>query len=212
MQGDVATLPVRELFGWLARTRASGRLSLSRGMAARRFHVANGEVMLVSASDSESRLGQLLVERRLMTQAALRKALSVPREGEARLGQTLVESGLISRTVLGVVLAESIERLLVDTLAWTDGQFHFDEAALPSRAEAIPAAVSLADVLDRPVVAARPVKGRPPVRDAVPVEDADVLESAPIAVAGASSAEPTELVTDAPTAEAVRRRKRRVAA
>ena len=31
LQGDVSTIPVRELLGWLAGRRASGTLSLSRG-------------------------------------------------------------------------------------------------------------------------------------------------------------------------------------
>ena len=39
LQGDVTTVPVRELLAWLARRRATGILSLSRGMEVWRFQL-----------------------------------------------------------------------------------------------------------------------------------------------------------------------------
>jgi len=44
LQGDVRTIPVRELLAWLARRRATGTLSLSRGMEVWRFQLRAGRL------------------------------------------------------------------------------------------------------------------------------------------------------------------------
>jgi len=62
-EGDVATFPVGDLLAWLAQRRATGVLSLTRRLTARRFHLRGGQVRLVSSSEQEMLLGQLLVER-----------------------------------------------------------------------------------------------------------------------------------------------------
>ena len=53
LKGDLQTLPLRDLLGWLAQKEASGTLSLSRGMMARRFQLRGGRVMLSSSTDEE---------------------------------------------------------------------------------------------------------------------------------------------------------------
>ncbi len=172
LQGDLATLPVRELLEMLTRTRATGRLSVTRGMAARRFHLDAGKVVLSSSSEPESLLGRLLVDRGLIEEAGLDRALA-PRKGARadallRLGETLADAGLISRDALAEVLAEKTERMLLDTLGWRDGQFYFEEALQVAPATAAP--VDLGALL-----------GQGRGRDILPVNDADVLEVSPLA-------------------------------
>ena len=50
-EGDVATFPVGDLLAWLAQRRATGVLSLTRRLTARRFHLRAGQVRLVSSSE-----------------------------------------------------------------------------------------------------------------------------------------------------------------
>ena len=167
-------MPVRDLLEMLVRTRASGRLSVSRGMAARRFHLRLGQVMLASSSEEQTLLGRLLIERGLIDEAQLASTLAVRKPGAARprLGKVLAEAGLVSPGQLAGVLAEKIERLLIDTMAWRDGHFYFDEEALPRRPAAVVSAVDLAALLGRPGVAF------PRAHDAetFAVTDADVIE------------------------------------
>jgi hypothetical protein len=172
LQGDVGTVPVGELLRWLARRRASGTLSLSRGMAAWRFHLRAGQVELASSAARESMLGRLLVERGLIDESQLAAALAQGRRSRARLGKTLVQSGLVSAETLAGVLAAKVQGLLDEALTWTDGRFFFDDQALPKRRPAVRTAVDLETLLGR--AAAAPLT----------VNDADVLEVSEIAPAG----------------------------
>jgi hypothetical protein len=162
LQGDVSTVPVRELLGWLARRRASGTLSLGRGMLAWRFHLRQGRVELASSAARESMLGRLLVERGLIDEAQLAAALERGRHSRARLGKTLARAGLVSAEDLAGVLAEKVEGLLEEALSWTEGRFFFDDERLPRKRPAVPTAVDLAAFVGRVTPHA--------------VSDADVLE------------------------------------
>jgi hypothetical protein len=197
LQGDVATFPLRDLLEMLARTRASGRLSVSRGMAARRFHLVQGRVMLASSSDEQTLLGRLLIDRGLIDQQQLDEALATRTEASARsrsrahprLGKTLTEAGLVSSEQLAAVLAEKIERMLIDTLTWRDGHFYFDDEVAPRRPAAVTSVVDLGELLGRATGA------RAPERTLV-VADNDVIEMQTLA---------------APATAEPRRRKRRAA-
>jgi hypothetical protein len=205
LQGDVATLPVRDLLELLVRTRASGRLSVSRGMAARRFHLRDGQVMLASSSEEATLLGRLLVERGLIDEVQLAGALNTRKGASARtrLGKTLTDSGLVSPAQLSGVLADKIERLLLDTMNWRDGRFYFDEEAAPRR-QAVVTAVDLGALLQRP--GARFSRQDSP--DTFAVSDADVIEVRPLAGPGGPSAPaPVQPVVESRT----RRRRRRAA-
>src|SRR5687767_6876708 len=128
LEGDLRTMPVRELLGWLAERKATGQLSLSRGMVARRFHLRAGRVNLASSTEEASLLGRLLVEAGLLDEKRLQQVLGSRSSAasRARLGKTLVEAGLVSAADIARVLASKVERLLSDALTWTDGAFHFD--------------------------------------------------------------------------------------
>lgn len=149
-------------------------------MAARRFHLVQGRVLLASSSDEQTLLGRLLIERGLIDQEQLDEALakrtkatsrsrsaSPPRL--ARLGKTLTDAGLVSAEQLAGVLAEKIERMLIDTLAWRDGHFYFDDEAAPRRPAAVTSVVDLAELL------ARAESTRAPEQTLV-VADVDVIE------------------------------------
>ena len=216
LQGDLATLPARDLLEMLVRTRASGRLSVSRGMAARRFHLRDGHVLRASSSEEQTLIGRLLVERGLIDEAQLQQALASRKGARTPLGKTLADTGLVSAAELSGVLAEKVERLLIDTMSWRDGQFYFDEEAA-ARPAAVTATVDLAGLLERPN-ARWPKLGD---REAVPVADADVLEVRALEVralevralesrprASANSAQ----VPEGPAADAAARRRKRRAA
>jgi hypothetical protein len=147
LQGDVATIPVRDLLGWLAARRASGTLSLGKGMVAWQFQLREGRVLLASSSGKEALLGRLLVERGLIDEAQLASALERCRHSRARLGRTLTRAGLVKPEDLSRVLAEKAQRLLEEALGWTEGRFFFDDAALPRRRPAVQTTIDLTTVL-----------------------------------------------------------------
>jgi hypothetical protein len=149
LQGDVETVPLRDVVAWLAQQRASGTLSLSRGMIVRRFHLQGGQVMLASSTEEETLLGRLLVARGLIDGTQLAAALE-SRRRRSRLGKTLTRAGAVSRAEVGSVLSDKVVRLLDDALTWTEGRFFFDHAVPARKRPAVTAAVDLATVLARP--------------------------------------------------------------
>jgi hypothetical protein len=207
LQGDVTTFPVRDLMEMLARTRASGRLSVSRGMAARRFHLVQGRVMLASSSDEQTLLGRMLIERGLIDQEQLDEALAARTRSSGRsrtrprLGKTLTEAGLITTDQLATVLSEKIERLLIDTIAWNDGHFYFDDEAPSRRSAAVTSVIDLTELLAR----SGPRSPRQHTQTFV-VSDADVIEVETLS--GPATPTPAPANGSEPAA---RRRKRRAA-
>ena len=211
-EGDVATFPVGDLLAWLAQRRATGVLSLTRGLTARRFYLRAGEVRLVSSSEQEMLLGQLLVERALLKPEALAQALAARGRSRARLGRLLTRGGLVPRAELQAILADKTRRLLADAIAWRDGRFFYEaQAALSDPAldqrrarredkRGIAVAVGLAAALEeinresanraaapgrpdtRPETRPDDVQGDVDASDVIDVDDGDVLETLPMMV------------------------------
>jgi hypothetical protein len=127
-EGDVATFPVGDLLAWLAQRRATGVLSLTRRLTARRFHLRTGQVRMVSSSEQEMLLGQLLVERALLGPDALAQTLASRGRSRARLGRLLTRGGLVTPAQLQAILAEKTRRLLADAMTWEDGRFFYEAA------------------------------------------------------------------------------------
>jgi hypothetical protein len=73
------------------------------------------------------------------------------------------------------VLAEKVERLLVDSMTWKDGRFYFDDEGTTRLRAAVSTAFDLAGLL----AGGSQWPGRKDA-DAVPVSDADVLEVRPL--------------------------------
>src|SRR5688572_24565694 len=121
LQGDLHTIPPRELLGWLAQRRASGTLSLSCEMTTWQLQLREGAVSLASSSSEETLLGRLLIERGLLDEQQLAAILEQRGRSKARLGKMLMRAGLVTIADLEWVLAEKVERLLADTLGWNDG-------------------------------------------------------------------------------------------
>ncbi len=66
-------------------------------------------------SAARRRLGDIFVERRLITPEQLGEALQVQREAGGRLGEILVELGYITRVALAGIIAEQWDELRLTT-------------------------------------------------------------------------------------------------
>jgi Domain of unknown function (DUF4388) len=184
LEGDLETMAVAELLGWLARRRATGQLTMTQGMVARRFHLRNGRVMLASSTEEGHLLGRMLIEEGLIEADHLAGVLGSRSESmtRARLGKELVEAGLVSADDIALTLTRKVHRLLADALTWRAGRFHFDEAEPVRRRAAVSTTVDLAEFLEErglPVKADPPRS--PPGRGRVwTVTDDDVIEIRPL--------------------------------
>lgn len=177
LQGDLQTVPLRDVLGWLSVRRASGTLSLSRGRVARRFQLRGGRVMLSTSTEEEMLLGRLLMARGLIDGEQLQNALTDGDGVRPRLGTALIRAGLVSADDLRGVLTDKVRRLLLDALAWRDGGFYFDDTPPAPRRPTVSAIVGLADLLTAALDPAA-LDGLPALDDAddVIVADEDIIE------------------------------------
>lgn len=126
-EGEVRTMPVRDLLEWLARRGATGTLSLSHGMVVRRFHLEAGRVTLASSSEQGQLLGQMLVDMGRIDAGALEGVLRERNRYGERLGITLTLAGLLSEAEVAEVLRGKVRMLLTDALTWREGRFVYED-------------------------------------------------------------------------------------
>jgi hypothetical protein len=106
-------------------------------------------------SAAKRRLGDIFVERGLITDEQLQEALAVQRETGGKLGEILVERGFITRVALAGVISEQWDELRVtergrktaeaQARATAPGGSSIVEAALRERLEALTAELAVRD-------------------------------------------------------------------
>ena len=88
-------------------------------------------------SAARRRLGDIFVERGLITSEQLQEALAVQRESGGKVGEILVELGLVTRIALAGIIAEQWDELRVTTSGRKNAetQARLVTAAIPSVVE-----------------------------------------------------------------------------
>ncbi len=174
LEGDLQTMPVREVLSWLGSRTGAGTLSLSRGMVVRRFHLSHGCVTLASSSEHNRLLGQLLLDHGLIDAAQLDMVLRNKEKYGERLGKALTLTGLVTDEQMAAVLREKVRDLLSDALLWADGRFVYDDAGEGDGRPVVPIFVDLRAFLDS---AAVPVAVPPDASSSIIASDRDVIEA-----------------------------------
>lgn len=83
---------------------------------------------------AKRRLGDIVVERGLITAEQLDEALAVQRESGAKLGEVLVELGFLTRVALAGVIGEQWDDLRVSTSGRKNAETNARSAALAGSA------------------------------------------------------------------------------
>jgi hypothetical protein len=126
LKGSLATMPPGDLFEWLARRGARGRVSLERGDVRRRFELHEGAIRSARSNVPGEGLGNLLLGRGLVSDAALQAALRAQAEGAGgTLAASLLATGAIGEPVLRLLHEEVIREALCEAVSWTEGGFEF---------------------------------------------------------------------------------------
>ena len=125
--GQLEDLGLTELFHLLSLFQKTGKLTLNGDRKTGIFLFQNGK--LVHAADGTPRmpLGNLLVERGMVTRSQLDEALDIQREegGRRRVGSILVELGALSSEALEGVVRGQLQEVAEDFLHRKSGFFSF---------------------------------------------------------------------------------------
>ena len=136
MSGEIAEGVLPELLRSLYVGRRSGLLQLVRGDEEQSLRFRGGHIVNAQTNVVEDRLGEMLVRRKLLSEADLARATEVVVREKRRLGEVLRELGLLDAGGLEDAIALHIHEMLARLFAWADGQYAFkDEAQEPFTGE-----------------------------------------------------------------------------
>ena len=125
--GCLEDLRFAELLQLFSLYRKSGKLTLSRGETTGVFLFNKGKVFHAANGYTAPSVGELLVDRRLITTEALDAAVATQRMAPNRkkLGAILVDMGATSYEALQRALREQLEEITQEFLTWDSGHFSF---------------------------------------------------------------------------------------
>ena len=126
--GDLAAVPVAEVFQLLSLQRQTGFLLVRRGEAELSIAFKDGMVRLVTGSGTppELLLGNILVQDRLMEPRELELLLANRRGTRRRLGSQMVKLGYVNQEQLQKALTRQSAELVYELLRWKSGRFGFE--------------------------------------------------------------------------------------
>ncbi|RMF46215.1 MAG: response regulator [Deltaproteobacteria bacterium] len=126
--GNLEDLGLGDILQIVSLSRKSGVLHLRSGDRAGTIVFFNGQVIRATCSDDHAELGDLLVERGLVSRDVLQQALEAQRDSDTpvRLGDILTGQNHVAADVIGQVLREQIEQTVYRFFSWNEGTFAFE--------------------------------------------------------------------------------------
>jgi hypothetical protein len=121
-------MSVEDVLDWIDRRFVCGCLTVERGSVVRTFHFDSGYVTGASSNDPSEHLGQLLMNRGMITEETLTEAFKVQADTGVLLGKILLMIGAVDETDLRAVLEEKIREAIYDAMSWAEGSFRFERA------------------------------------------------------------------------------------
>ncbi len=145
--GTLKRTPLARVLQRLYATRASGSLLLLRDNTKKIVFFSDGYPFSVRSNLLGECLGQILLEKKLITGEALSASVARLQKEKRQQGQILIEMGVLSPYNLQRALVDQVEAKLLEVFAWPDGKFMFKASeempAGATRLERPPAALIL---------------------------------------------------------------------
>jgi len=121
--GDLREQPVLRLIYRLAKTKATGMLTLEgRAGVLKEAYFAEGQPQFVSSNVESERFGSYLLQMNVLTPQALQRALSVMHHFGGKLADTLVGLDLLDPLEAYRLLAKQVAAKLIETFSWQKGR------------------------------------------------------------------------------------------
>ncbi|NOZ84806.1 MAG: DnaJ domain-containing protein [Deltaproteobacteria bacterium] len=105
--------------------RRDGVLKLERGKDKKSIFFKQGKPVRVQSTIVGERFGDVLVQRKLLTEDQLLSSLDSAKQNESYLGTELVRQGFLSAPLLFEMLGDIIKNQIVSSFSWKEGLFSF---------------------------------------------------------------------------------------
>jgi DNA-binding response OmpR family regulator/tetratricopeptide (TPR) repeat protein len=123
--GTLKRTPLARLLQRIYAQRATGSLLLLRDATKKIVMFVEGYPVSVRSNVLGECLGQILLEKRLITSDALAESVQRMQKEKRQQGQILIEMGALSPYNLERALVDQLESKLFEIFAWPDGKFLF---------------------------------------------------------------------------------------
>jgi len=148
LYGNIDTMSIPELFGWVDGGKKSGTLEVERDKIIKRIMFREGRVVGCSSNEPATLMGQFLLSRGKITREILSEAMRRHEQSENTLGEILAKMGAISRADQDEFVASKIEETIFGLFDWDDAVFRFYTDALPDP-NALPVELEIREILER---------------------------------------------------------------
>jgi Domain of unknown function (DUF4388) len=132
--GKLEDLKLPEILQLLSLSQKTGKLTLTRPDASGLIVLQAGRVVYATSNRPRPPLGALLMNRGLLDEATLNRALARQHRSreEEGIGGVLVRLGALAQSSLDRVVQEETASVIAELLSWQTGYFRFDKLELPA--------------------------------------------------------------------------------
>lgn len=131
LKGTFDTIPLPEIFQLLAGQKKTGLLTVTDGTRNAKIQFIDGNIISASEerTDTEGRIGKMMVKSGLISGMDLQDALAVKKNTDKKLGQILIELRMIDENMLKDILRLQNVHLIYQLFRLGKGKYHFDPEA-----------------------------------------------------------------------------------
>lgn len=146
LQGNIGVIELNTIFQFFDYASSSGELRIASQQNNASFFFQEGKLIFGALSVNQKKIGDLLVESKLITEPQLSLCLDLHAKNgkRRRLGDILVKKGFVEFEQLAEVLKSQAREAFFTTLSWKEGMFFFYADQHPSKDE-----ILLNDRIDR---------------------------------------------------------------
>lgn len=126
LSGTLDTFSLADLLQWLEINGLSGRVSISRGEVKRTIDLKGGQIVYVSSSRPDERLGTFLVGRGVLADTAVYELLAENFITGKNLTRLILDRAFLSRERLAEVVETLALQVLLDLFHWSGAAFEYD--------------------------------------------------------------------------------------
>ncbi|MEA2571347.1 MAG: hypothetical protein QOI24_3348 [Acidobacteriota bacterium] len=146
LQGSLHSFKLPDVLSFLATTRKSGTLTLTRGTHTSYVFFDAGAVVYAGSNQEDLRLSAILLRKKRISRSQFEAIDALMEKEGGRFGQLAIQQRILSEDQLRDYLKVQVSEIIYDCFVWPDGAFTFvDELTLPPYAVTI--AVDLSNLI-----------------------------------------------------------------
>lgn len=130
LKGDLGTFYISNILQLLTEENKTGVLKLFAGKKQVEIILKDGSIVYALGAKLEFKLGNILKDNHIITDAQLKAALAEGKNKNLAIGNILVQQGLVSRETLKKYVQEQVKEVIYDVFLWGTGEFEYNDVAV----------------------------------------------------------------------------------